>query len=79
MIQLMLPWQQLKLRGVKKTFFLKNVFQFRLQKWNWRASLSNPNNYCYIFHPQTTDIKPFKVECIFDKNAQISTRRHHYL
>ena len=47
------------------TFFKKNFCQFRLQKWNKYILVALP--IFTLFHPQTNEIQPFKVECFKTK------------
>ena len=45
-----------------KNDYFQNIF-CQFQKWNEQVLyLSHPTNYA-MFHPQTTEIQPFKVEC----------------
>ena len=71
--QLMLPWQRFKVRRVKMTFFQNNFVNFDFRNRNSKYELVTPPIFV-IFHPQTTEIQPFKVEYFSTKTLKF--RQH---
>ena len=66
----MLPWQQLKVRGLNNDFFQKKILNFDFRNGIKKYQLVILPIFA-MFHPQTTEIQPFKGECFFTKALQL--------